>query len=39
VGFLGEINAMIGLYLNDELALTNDVVYQLVHQFMHGIFS
>ena len=37
--FLGEINAMIGLYLNNKLDLTGDVVYRLVHQFMHGIFS
>lgn len=39
VGFLGEINAMIGLYLNDEILLSDELVYQLVHQFMHGIFS
>ena len=38
-GFLGGINAMIGLYLNDELDLTSDLIYQTVHQFMHGIFS
>ncbi len=38
-GFLGEINALIGLYLNNELYLTGETVYQLVHQFMHGIFS
>jgi AcrR family transcriptional regulator len=38
-GFLGMINAMIGLYLNAELALTDELVYQTVHQFMHGIFS
>lgn len=38
-GFLGVINAMIGLYLNDELALTEELIYQTVHQFMHGIFS
>ncbi len=38
-GFLGIINAMIGLYLNSELALTDELVYQTVHQFMHGIFS
>lgn len=39
VGFLGNINAMIGLYLNGELVLTDELVYQTVHQFMHGIFS
>jgi TetR/AcrR family transcriptional regulator len=38
-GLLGMINAMIGLYLNDELVLTNEIVYQSVHQFMYGIFS
>lgn len=38
-GFLGQINVMIGLYLNDSLELTNEVVYLTVHQFMHGIFS
>jgi len=38
-GFLGAINAMIGLYMNGELALTDALVYQTVHQFMHGIFS
>ena len=38
-GFLGEINAMIGLYLNENMALTDDLIYQTVHQFMHGIFS
>jgi hypothetical protein len=38
-GFLGAINAIIGLYLNDELTLTDALVHQTVHQFMHGIFS
>lgn len=38
-GFLGVINAMIGLFLNRELELTDEVVYLTVHQFMHGIFS
>jgi AcrR family transcriptional regulator len=37
--FLGQINVMIGLYLNDSLDLTDEVVYLTVHQFMHGIFS
>lgn len=39
VGFLGVINAMVGLYLNQELELTDEIVYLTVHQFMHGIFS
>lgn len=38
-GFLGVINAMIGLHFNDQLALTDELAYQTVHQFMHGIFS
>lgn len=38
-GFLGSINAVIGLYLNGQIELTDEVVYQTVHQFMHGIFS
>ena len=37
--FLGQINVMIGLYLNNSLDLTNEVVYLTVHQFMYGIFS
>jgi len=37
--FQGEINALIGLYLNNKQELTEETVYQLVHQFMHGIFS
>lgn len=37
--FLGAINAMIGLHMNTELALTDELVYQTVHQFMYGIFS
>ena len=39
VGFLGVINAMVGLHLNQELELTDEIVYLTVHQFMHGIFS
>jgi TetR/AcrR family transcriptional regulator len=38
-GFLGEINAVIGLYLNETFELSNEVIYQTVHQFMYGIFS
>lgn len=38
-GFLGTINAMIGLYLNAELDLKEERVFQTAHQFMHGIFS
>jgi TetR/AcrR family transcriptional regulator len=38
-GFLGTINAMIGLNLEGELDLTEELVYLTVHQFLHGIFS
>jgi TetR/AcrR family transcriptional regulator len=38
-GFLGTINAMIDLYLKEELVLSDELVYQTAHQFMHGIFS
>jgi TetR/AcrR family transcriptional regulator len=37
--FLGVTNAMIGLYLNEEIELTDELVHQTIHQFMHGIFS
>jgi len=36
---LGEINALIGLYLNQAIALDEVLIYQTVHQFMYGIFS
>lgn len=36
---LGQINVMVGLYLNDSLELTNEVTYLTIHQFMYGIFS
>jgi len=38
-GLWGAINAMIGLYLNHQIDLTDEVAYQTVHQFMYGIFS
>ena len=38
-GLLGVINAMIGLYFNDALTFSDEIVYQVVHQFMYGIFS
>ena len=37
--FLGMINTYIGLALNGYADLTDELVYQAVHQFMHGIFS
>ncbi len=38
-GFLGALNAVIVLHLNEGLNLTDEVVFQTVHQFMYGIFS
>ena len=33
------INTYIGLFLNGYSALDDALVYQAVHQFMHGILS
>lgn len=37
--FTGMINTYIGLFLNGHIELTDQLVYQAVHQFMHGIFA
>ncbi|MCE1188653.1 MAG: TetR/AcrR family transcriptional regulator [Ignavibacteria bacterium] len=37
--FLGTINTYIGLALNSDLVLDDQLIYKAVHQFMHGIFS
>jgi AcrR family transcriptional regulator len=37
--FIGMINTYIGLSLNGYAKLDDQLVYQAVHQFMHGIFS
>lgn len=37
--FLGMVNTYIGLALNNFTELDDTLVYQAVHQFMHGIFS
>lgn len=37
--FLGQINAWVRLSLQGEWDLDDQAVYQLMHQFMHGIFS
>ena len=37
--FLGMINTYVGLALNGYIELDDALVYQAVHQFMHGIFS
>ena len=37
--FRGMINTYIALFLNGYVELTDGLVYQSVHQFMHGIFS
>jgi len=38
-GLWGAINAAVGLYFQGEWDLDSQVVHQVVHQFMHGIFS
>ena len=37
--FLGTINTYIGLALNGYATLDDQLIYQAVHQFMHGILS
>ncbi len=37
--FLGMINTYVGLFLIGQAELNDRLVYQAVHQFMHGIFS
>jgi len=37
--FIGMINTYIGLALNGYTELNDTLIYQAVHQFMHGIFS
>ncbi len=37
--FMGMINTYIGLFLSTGIELNDQLVYQAVHQFMHGIFS
>jgi AcrR family transcriptional regulator len=37
--YIGTINTYIGMWLNGYCELTEALVYRIVHQFMHGIFS
>ncbi len=37
--FVGLLNTYIGMYLNGYVEFTDHLVYKIVHQFMHGIFS
>jgi TetR/AcrR family transcriptional regulator len=39
VTFHGMIDTYIGLFLNGYIRLNDEVLYQAVHQFMHGIYS
>jgi len=39
VTFLGMINNYIGFFLNDFINISDQLIYDAVHQFMHGIFS
>lgn len=38
-GFMGQVNAIIGLFFQGEIILDETCLYQAVHQFMHGILS
>lgn len=37
--FLGMLNTLIGVSLNGFLDLSEELMFQSVHQFMHGIYS
>jgi TetR/AcrR family transcriptional regulator len=37
--FLGTIHTYVGLALNGQVTLDDDLTYRAVHQYMHGIFS
>lgn len=39
ISFLGTINSNIGLNLNGQIKLDDQLVHHCVHQFMHGILS
>ncbi len=39
VGFLGALNAVIGLHLTEGLRLSEVVLHQTIQYFLHGIFS
>jgi AcrR family transcriptional regulator len=39
VTFLGMVNTLIGLGFNDLADLNEEMVFNAVHQFMHGIYS
>ena len=39
VSYLGQVNTFIGLVLNGYLEPGDELVFNLVHQFMHGIYS
>lgn len=39
ITFVGMINNYITLFLNGHLELTDQLTYQAVHQFQHGIYS
>ncbi len=37
--YLGMVNTYIGMFLNRYVEIDEALIYRLVHQFMHGIFS
>lgn len=37
--FIGLLNTYIGMFLNGYVVFDNELIYKIIHQFMHGIFS
>jgi TetR/AcrR family transcriptional regulator len=37
--FIGLMNTYIGLWLNGHTELNDELVYRVVHQFEHGVYS
>lgn len=37
--FIGLLNTYIGMYLNGHTEFSDEMVYKIIHRFMHGIFS
>jgi len=39
ITLLGFINSYIGMWMNEEVDLNDDLIFSASHQFMHGIYS
>lgn len=39
ISLIGTINTYITVYLHDQIELTDELAFGVIHQFMHGIFS